>query len=188
MLNFFATGSFAFYSADSSQNYQNFSVGADGRFDIARDWNTYGGVSYSRKVEELGTPNAVTGTFQPTQYYQLAANVGYAQRFGPIKTRLDGRIDNYNYLNNGTGPAQGVIVNTDRNRTEFREAFRVGYEFIPGYEIWTRGSLNQRQYQNVPDSGGFNRNSSGFDVVGGFALDFGGITSFEFFAGYLQQN
>src|SRR5256885_4888001 len=41
MLNFFATGSFAFYSADSSQNYQDFSVGADGRFDISRDWDTY---------------------------------------------------------------------------------------------------------------------------------------------------
>src|SRR5216683_7638885 len=149
MLNFFATGAFAFYSADSSQNYQDFSVGADGRFDIEHEWNTYGGVSYSRKNEALGTPNSATGTVQPTQYYQLAGNVGYYQRFGLIKTRLDGRIDNYNYLNNGNGPAQGVIVNTDRNRTEFHEALRVGYEFIPGYEIWTRGTLNQRQYTNV---------------------------------------
>jgi hypothetical protein len=188
MLNFFATGAFAFYSADSTQNYQDFSVGADGRFDIEREWNTYGGVSYSRKNEQLGTPNSATGVVQPTQYYQLAGNVGYYQRFGNIKTRLDGRVDNYNYLNNGNGPAQGVIVNTDRNRTEFHEAARVGYEFIPGYEIWTRGSLNQRQYANVPDSNGFFRNSSGFDIVGGFALDFGGITSLEFFAGYLQQN
>jgi hypothetical protein len=186
MLNFFATGAFAFYSADSNQNFYDFSVGADGRYDIRTEWNTYGGVSYSRKHELLGTPNTVTGQTQPNVYYQLAGNVGYYQRFGLIKTRLDGRVDNYSYLNNLFAP--GTIPNTDRNRTEIREALRVGYEFIPGYEIWTRGSLNQRQYANVPDSSGFDRNSNGFDIVGGFALDLGGITSFEFFAGYIQQN
>jgi hypothetical protein len=128
----------------------------------------------------------VNGQTQPNIYYQLAGNVGYYQRFGLIKTRLDGRVDNYSYLNNPFAP--GTIPNTDRNRTEIREALRVGYEFIPGYEIWTRGSLNQRQYATVPDSSGFFRNSNGFDIVGGFALDLGGITSFEFFAGYIQQN
>jgi hypothetical protein len=188
MLNFYANAAFGIYSADASQNYQDFSVGTDGRYDIQKDWNTYGGVSYSRKHEELGTPNTATGQFQPNVYYQLSGNVGYTQRFGLFKTRLDATVDNYNYLNNNSGPNNGVIFNSDRNRTEIREAARFGYEFIPGYEIWTRGSLNQRQYQNVPDSGGFYRNSSGFDIVGGFALDLGGITSLEFFGGYLQQN
>src|SRR5262249_49409744 len=163
---------------DSTQNYQDFSVGTDGRYDIQEEWNTYAGVSYSRKHEALGTPNTVTGQTQPNFYYQLAGNVGYYQRFGRIITRLDGPVDNYSYLNNVFTP--GVIPNTDRNRTEVREGLRVGYEFIPGYQIWTRGGLNQRLYQNVPDSSGFNRNSSGFDIVGGFALDFGGITSLEF--------
>jgi hypothetical protein len=186
MLNFYANAAFGIYSADATQNYQDFSVGADGRYDIQQEWNTYGGVSYSRKHEELGTPNTVTGQTQPNVYYQLAGNVGYFQQFGRIKTRLDGRVDNYNYLNNPFTP--GVVPNSDRDRTEVREAVRVGYEFLPGYEIWTRGSLNQRMYRFVPDSNGFYRNSSGFDVVGGFALDFGGITSLEVFAGYIQQN
>src|SRR5258708_1664034 len=186
MLNFYANAAFGIYTAAASQNYQDFSFGGDGRYDIQKDWNTYGGVSYSRKHEELGTPNTVTGQSQPNVYYQLAGNAGYYQTFGPIKTRFDGRVDNYNYLNNSFTP--GVIPNTDRNRTEVREAARVGYEFIPGYEIWTRASLNQRLYQNVPDSSGLYRNSSGFDIVGGFALDLGGITSLEFFAGYIQQN
>jgi hypothetical protein len=188
MLNFYANGNFALYTADSSQNYQDFSVGADGRYDIERESNAFGGVSYSRNHEALGTPNNINGQAQPNVYYLLAANAGYTKQFDRIKTRLDGSINNYNYLNNANGTNNGVILNSDRNRTEFREAARVGYEFIPGYEVWTRGSLNQRQYQNVPDSGGFYRNSSGFDIVGGFALDLGGITSLEFFGGYLQQN
>lgn len=188
MLNLYARGGFAFYGADAGQNYQDFSIGADGRLDIMREWNTYGGLSFNRRHEELGTPNTVTGQFQPTIYDQLSANVGYYQRFGPIKARLDSRLDNFSYFNNDTGPAQGVIPNSDRNRIEFRESLRLGYEFIPGYEVWVRGGLNQRSYKNVPDSSGLYRNSTGWDVVGGVTLDLGGITFLEAFAGYVQQD
>src|SRR5262249_9692939 len=41
MLNFYANGAFAIYSAASNLNYQDFSVGGDGRYDIQKDWNTY---------------------------------------------------------------------------------------------------------------------------------------------------
>lgn len=188
MLNFFAKGGFGIYSADSNLDYQDYSFGADGRLDIQRNWNVYGGASYSLLHEELGTPNTVTGQTQLTKYNQLAANVGYYQRFGQFDARLDGRLDNFKYFNNGLGPAQGVIPNSDRNRTEFRESLRIGYEFIQGYQIWTKGGLNQRRYDTGFDTLGFDRNSSGWDVVGGIAIDFGGITSLEAFAGYLQQN
>jgi hypothetical protein len=188
MLNLFARGNIGIFSATSLSNFQDVSVGTDGRFDIQRDWNVYGGLSWSHLHEDPGTPNAVTGAFPPTQYNQLATNVGYYQRFNRLNLRLDGRFDNYNFLNNGIGPAQGVVQNSDRNRNEFREAARVGYEFSPEVQIWTRGSLNQRAYVSIPDSSGFNRDSSGWDVVGGLTIDLGGITSLEAFAGYLQQN
>lgn len=189
MLNLFAKGAFGFYSASTNLNYEDFSVGADGRFDIQRDWNIYGGGSFSRRHEDPGTPNVTTSSqFSSTVYNQLVGNVGYYQRFNRLNVRIDGRIDNYTYFNNGLGTAQGVIQNSDRNRNEFREAARFGYDFSPGYQVWVRGSLNQRQYMTVPDSQGFNRNSSGWDVVGGVTVDLGGITSLEAFAGYVQQN
>lgn len=187
-LNLFARSGFGFYSADASQDFQDVSVGATGRLDIQRDWNVYGGASFTHGHEELGTPNTISGTFQPSFYNQTTANLGYYQAFRALSVRLDGRLDNYNFFNNGQGPSQGFILNTDRNRTEFRETLRVGYEFSPGYQIWTRGGLNQRVYATVPDSFGLNRNSNGWEVLGGIAIDFGGITSLEAFAGYLQQN
>jgi hypothetical protein len=187
MLNLFARGALGFYSASSILNYQDFSAGFDGRVDIQRGWNVYGGASWSRRHEDPGSPNVATFVAQ-TIFNQLAANVGYYQEFNRLNVRLDGRLDNYVYFNNGLNPAQGVIQNSDRDRTEFREAARFGYEFSPGYQVWTRGSLNQRTYVTVPDGSGFNRNSTGWDIVGGVTVDLGGITSFEAFAGYLQQN
>ncbi len=188
MLNFFARGAFGFYSASSMENYQDFSVGADGRIDIQRNWNIYGGGSFNRRHEERGTPNAITGAFEPNKFDQIVGNLGYYQRFNRISLRLDGRIDNYHYLDSGPGPVAGAIFNWDRDRTEFRESLRLGYEFLPGFEVWARGSMNQRRYANGVDSQGFARNSSGFDVVGGVAIDLGGITSVELFAGYVQQD
>lgn len=188
MLNLYAKAGIGLYSVDSGlNNFQDVSVGADGRLDIQRNWNIYGGGSWNRRHEERGTPNTVTGAGVPiTVYNQTIGNIGYFQKFNRINVRLDGRLDNYLYFDNGLGPAQGVIPNSDRNRNEFREAARFGYEFLPGYEVWVRGGLNQRTYFQL-DSSGLNRSSNGFDIVGGVLLDLGGITAVEIFAGYMQQ-
>jgi hypothetical protein len=187
-LDLFARGGFGFYSADSALNFQDVSVGANGRLDIQRDWNIYGGGSFTHGHEELGTPNTASGTVQPSIYNQIAANAGYYQAFQRLSVRLDGRMDNYNFFNNSQGPGQGFILNSDRNRTEFRETTRIGYEFSPSFQVWTRGGLNQRAYATVPDASGLNRNSNGWEVLGGVTVDLGGITSLEAFGGYLQQN
>lgn len=188
MLNVYAKGGFGLYSVNPNlNNYQDASIGADGRLDIQRNWNVYGGASWNRRHDEFGTPNTPTGVGLPvTVYNQTTANVGYFQQFNRLNVRLDGRYDNYNFFNNGLGPAQGVIPNSDRNRDEWREALRFGYEFSPGYEVWVRGSLNQRRYFQL-DTSGLDRSSNGFDVVAGMIIDLGGITAVEVFAGYLQQ-
>lgn len=188
MLHAYAKGGFGLYSVNPQLNdYQDASIGADGRLDIQRNWNVYGGASWNRRHDEFGTPNTPTGVGLPvTVYNQTTANVGYFQQFNRLNVRLDGRYDNYNYFNNGLGPAQGVIPNSDRNRDEWREALRFGYEFSPGYEVWVRGSFNQRRYFQL-DTSGLDRSSNGFDVVAGMIIDLGGITAVEVFAGYLQQ-
>jgi hypothetical protein len=189
MLNFFAKSGIGIYSVNGPlNNFQDVSVGADGRLDIQRNWNVYGGASWNRLHEVLGTPNTPTGPGLPlTVYNQLSGNVGYFQAFNRFSVRLDGRFDNFDYNNNSLGPAQGVIPNSDRNRNEWREAARLGYEFSPGYEVWVRGSMNQRTYFQL-DSSGLNRSSYGFDIVGGVVVNLGGLTAVELFAGYLQQN
>lgn len=186
-LNFFAKGGIGLYSLDSSKNsFYDVSLGTDGRFDIQRDWNAYGGFSWNKRHEERGAPNTVTNSdFAVTEYNQIIANLGYFQKFNRFSVRADGRLDNYIYFNNGLGPAQGVITNPQRDRNEFREALRLGYEMFPGYEVWVRGTMNQRSYFQLTN--GIDRSSYGYSIVGGILFDLGGITSIEAFAGYMQQ-
>lgn len=53
-----------------------------------------------------------------------------------------------------TKTASGTLDNQDRNRTEYRESLRLGYEIIPNYEAFVRGELNQREYDRTTDNGG----------------------------------
>lgn len=186
-LNFFGKGNIGLFSVSNTPNFSDFSFGADGRYDIQRDWNVYAGGSFSHNHEDPGTPNAATGAVPPNLYDQIAGNVGYFQKFNRLSVRADGRLDNYNYVNNFTSVG-GSLASGFRNRTEWRESLRAGYEIVGDTQAWVRGSLNQRNYVNKVDQSGFDRDSSGFDVVAGLQIDFGGITSLEVFAGYLQQN
>ena len=188
MLNLYARGNIGFYTSAPTQNYQDVAVGADGRIDIQRNWNVYGGFSFDRKHEDPGLPNTVSGPSNVTIYNQLIGTAGYYQKVNRFSGRAEITVDNYTYFDNGLGIAQGVVPNADRNRTELRESLRFGYEFLDGYEFWVRGSLNQRMYVTPVDATGFARNSSGWDLVGGITLNLGGLISAEAFAGYLQQN
>jgi hypothetical protein len=58
---------------------------------------------------------------------------------------------------------------------------------VPKYEAFLRGIYNNRNYDDGLDDGGFNRDSDGWEVVGGTAIDLTGILTGNIFAGYLRQ-
>lgn len=186
-LHLFAAGSLGFYHGASSENFQDFSIGASGRLDIQRNWYLFGGASFSRKHEDRGTPNALFGP-EPNEYFDTQANIGYYQKFNRVFVRLEGRWERFNYTNNKSLNIAGVVNNENRNRNEFIESLRVGYEFLEGTELWLQGALNQRLYDQRFDNLGFQRSSTGWEVVAGANVDLGGITQLEGFAGFRAQD
>jgi hypothetical protein len=65
---------------------------------------------------------------------------------------------------------------------------RVGYEIIPEYEAFIRGAYNDEQYDDAVDDGGLDRDSHGYEIVGGMEVDFNGIIFGDFYAGFMSQN
>ncbi|QQS14160.1 MAG: outer membrane beta-barrel protein [Rhodospirillales bacterium] len=189
MLNFFTSGAFGFYAKNSRMDYQDFRVGSEFRVDIQRQWNIYGGAQFNRLHEDPGSPNATPNAItDPNKYNQSIANLGYYQRMNRFSARLDGRVDNYKYTNNRNQPGGASITNRDRDRTEWTESLRLGYELVEKYEIWVQGGLNQRNYNRNVDSAGFRRDSTGWEALLGATIDFGGITQVEAFVGYRDQD
>lgn len=185
MLNLSAYGAFGFYNSASSQNYQNFGVNADGRLDIQRDLYLSGSLGFSRTTEALGTPDvAIAQT--PTVVNALPANLAFYQRFNRLFYQLSAGITRYTYQD-FSAPNAATLPGFNRDRTEFGETLRAGYEVFDGLDFWLQGGVNQRRYVSSVNVSGQQRNSNGWQVQAGSTVDLGGISKLEGYVGYTQQ-
>ena len=185
-LNFTGYVNKGFYASHNSEDYLDYGVGTDGRLDVTRAANLFGGASFDHLHEDRGSPNDVRGK-DPTEYNQMLANMGGTYKPNRLGVTLEGKWKNLNYddVNTSLGT---VINNDDRDRDVYQERMRVGYDIQPGYTTFVQGSLNQRDYKNTPDDNGFIRNSNGYRIDGGMAVSLTSKVDGEVFAGYFDQN
>ena len=188
MLNFVAYGAFGFYNNASSQNYQNFGLSTDGRLDILQDWYVTGNAAFLRNTEQLGSPD--TASFNtpqsPTVVYSLPVSLSMFQRFNRLFYLATVGATPYRYQNFGQPPGT-TLPDSSRDRTEFGETLRAGYELYDGVDFWVQGGLSQRAYKDYTNVAGQQRDSTGWTVTGGATVDLGGISKLEGFLGYTQQ-
>lgn len=185
MLNFSAYGQFGFYNSASSQNYQNFGISTSGRLDIQRDWYLNGGVAFTRTTEALGTPDVALAA-SPTVVWQLPINLAMYQRFNRLFYQASVGVTGFRYQQFSAQNA-ATLPASNRDRNEFGETLRVGYELYDGFDLWLQGGLNQRtylQYLNVANQA---RDSNGWAASGGATVDLGGVSKLEGYVGYSQQ-
>jgi hypothetical protein len=186
MLNFSANGAFGFYTNAPTQNYQNVSVRTDGRVDIQEDWNLTGGVSYNRATEALGTPD-VAFAQTPTVVNFVPVYAALYQRFNRLFYRLSADATKFWYADGGPLPTT-VLTAPSRDRSEFNEGVRLGYELYEGVDFWAQGGISQRRYVDTFNSVNQARDSNGWTVTGGSTVDLGGISRLEGYVGYSTQN
>jgi hypothetical protein len=186
MLNAHANGVFGFYTNASSQNYQNFDVGTDGRLDIQRDWYLSGNAGFLRTTEALGSPDVVIAS-SPTVQNSIPLNLAMYQRFNRLFYQVSGGLTVFSYQDFGT-LTSAQLPSSSRNRTEYGENLRAGYEIFEGFDLWMQGGANQRVYLEAFNSAAQNRNSVGWSVTGGSTIDLGGISKLEGYIGFSQQN
>ncbi len=116
MLNLSAYGAFGFYNNAVTQNYQNFGVSADGRFDIQRDWYLTAGGGFARTTEALGTPD-VAFAQSPTVVNTLPVNLAMYQRFNRLFYQLSAGLTRFSYQDFSTPSTSPFLqaVETARN-------------------------------------------------------------------------
>ena len=185
MLNLGAYGVFGWYNNASTQNYQNFGVTTDGRLDIQRDWYLSGSAAFARTTEALGTPDVAFAT-TPTVVYSLPLSASLFQRFNRLFYQASVGATRYSYQT-FSQPSSTTLDSGSRDRTEYGENLRTGYEIYEGFDVWVQGGLNQRRYLNYTNTAGQQRDSTGWSVTGGSTIDLGGISKLEGYVGFSQQ-
>ena len=186
---------FGRYLKRESENYENFNVDADGRYDITRNIFVFGFVGYSQLSEDRGSPEDVGGV-DPTEYDVRRGSVRYFHQLNRVSFRLDAAAQKYDFddVSTGTPPVCTPNIspfcranNDDRDRLQTQLTLRTAYEIVPEYDAFVRGTVNNRAYSTQVDDNGFSRDSQGYELVAGVAIDFTGITFGDLFVGYREQ-
>jgi hypothetical protein len=198
-LAFNATGQFKQYATHSSEDVNNAATDMRGRYDIANGQYFIADAGYALQHEDRASPDSTTNQIQPTEYHVTGAYLAYVHELTRIGFRVDGTITSYDF--NSQFTSTGVLVpENDRDRIEYVLAPRASYEFVPGYQAFVRGVGNIRRYNQQdqtllhPDPANFTitnpsarRNSAGWEVDVGTAIEITRIITAEIYAGFLHQ-
>ena len=186
MLSVNVFGESGWYADHSEEDFFDYGIVGEGRIDIQRSAYLFGGAGAQHLHEDRSDPNNVNGV-DPTEYDRYDGNIGAT--FKPNRLGVTGEVTWRQFDFDDVATSTGVVINNqDRDRNVYRERLRVGYDIQPGYTAFVQGSLNQRDYDQVPDDNGFNRNSDGYRVDAGIEVRLSNVIDAEFFGGYFSQN
>lgn len=175
-----AIGDVNYYSEHADENYHNAAVDVNGRYDIAnKEWVALR-AGYQNLAEQRSSPNDQGGS-EPTTFNLAKAGLTFYRGVGQVKLNADYDLKAFDY--NDTPSSLGTIDNSPRNRQEHVMGATIGYDVTGNFRPYIRGAYNIRNYDHNPT-----HESTGFEGVLGATADFGGITSLDLFAGWMEQN
>jgi hypothetical protein len=176
------------YAKYVSENISNFNSLVSGRYDILQGVYINADGGYQILHEPRGSPNAVNGEF-PTEYHVAHGELGFVKDNAVIGLKINGSINHYSYFDVPAASFDNpIIVETDRDRTEYEISAEASYELAPQYRAVLRASGNDRAYDQKFDTGHFQRSSTGYQVDAGVAVNIASKVDGEFYIGYLQQD
>jgi hypothetical protein len=184
-LNFDAGAAAGYYASHTGEDYVDYHFGTNGRLDVTRDDQLTSAFTYRHEHEDRSSPDDRQGE-EPTEYDLFQTQIGDQNRFGRFTVKLDAQLNRYNFFD-VSAFGGGTINNDDRDRLSTLGSATLSYEIVPDYEAYVRVSYNRQDYDSHFDNDGFERNSQGFETVAGLAIDLGGVTRADIFAGYQTQ-
>lgn len=173
------------YARYTSENYNDYYVGADGRVRLDAATSLFGGASYDWTHESRESPDAVNG-IKPTKYRAGDYYAGILRSFTDYVVRVGGTMNTYSY--DDVLSTAGIIDNTDRDRSEYEIGTRVGYRLTPNLQPFIQGYWVDRSYDHKLDNFGYRRSSTGYRAAAGISGTILPALEGEAYAGILGQS
>lgn len=179
-INLDAGASADYYADFDSEDVVDWWLGGDGRFDLSAKSHLLGGLRFSQNHEDRASPDAATGSADPTTYVTSHAHVGLAHRLAPFTIRLGGVFENLNFKD-GSSPTFDVDW---RDRDQYSVGVRFSYQLQNAPEIFFQAATDTRTY----DDQAVGRDSDGYRMGLGLRTENGPGFQAEAFIGYLSQD
>jgi hypothetical protein len=186
-LNMTAGVSQLIYEDHTGENRLDWNVGVDGRIDVTRDTQISGALTYAQLHEDRGDPSAPTSASEPTPYTLLTGTTAFKQRFNRMTAELSGDVNVYDY--DDILSTTNVVIDQDfRDRTQYDEILKLGYDVSPDTNVYMQGQLNQRTYDKAAVPPAVIRDSDGYAVVVGSDFRLSNLAQGGFYVGYQEQS
>lgn len=182
------------YASQGDQNnYNDLRTRLSGRLDVTRDSYFDGGFAYNSIHESRGSPDQIVGK-GPTFYDTKVIDAFYIQKLNRMSVKAGIDTIRYDYDNVLTSLNIPLLMST-RNHWEYVPSIRLAYEIQSEYEAFIKFSYKQADYDTsvyangVPTPGtAYNRNSTGYNALGGLAFDLTDLITGDMSVGYLQRS
>ena len=177
-----ASGGFGFYASAPTQNFSNYGIIAEGKFEIREDLYVIGKAGAIRNTEALGTPDTSFAQ-APTVVDSIPIELSLYQRFNRFFYELTGAAIRYQYYDFSTITATG-LPGASRDRTDYAERVRLGYEINDDTSLYIAPGLEQRIYTQYINAVGQQRDSTSWFFNVGAVTKLGPTSKLEGFLGY----
>ena len=181
-LNLDLDSDLGYYADNPEQDYQDMKLRLSGRLDVLRDSTLNLGYSFYKSHAERSSPDQRGGA-TPTFYLTNGWDLSYKHKLNRFFTTVGMKAQHVNYDNTPT-LIGGSINNQDRNHWYYEPSIRFGYEIQPQYDAFVDVRFTGIDYDEQFDDNGFERESSGYEALAGFAFDATGLLTGDIAVGY----
>ena len=158
----------------------------DGRIDVLRETQVLLENRFLVTTDNPGSPNLIAGLAKLPISTTVGGTLGVAQQFNRFQVTLKGTIDRSMYDNSLLTDGE-TVSNADRDFNQYGGIARFGYELSPGLKPFVEIAADQRVYDELIDSNGLQRNSTGVSGKAGATVSLFGSLTGEMALGYLQR-
>ena len=178
----------------NQNNYNDLKTIVFGRLDVVRDSHLDGAFAYNSVHENRGSPDQESG-IGPTFYNTKVIDTSYTHKLNRVSVNAGLNAIRYDYQDVATlvpgATVQTPLLMSTRNHWEYSPSIRLGYEIQPAYEAFVKFVYKDASYDGPVLSNGagtpYNRNSTGYNALGGMAFQLTDLVTADASVGYLQR-
>ena len=185
-LNFGLSAPSRIYSEFDDSNTTDLIGEVDGRLDVRRDFSINGGARYGALHEPISSSPTNSLLAEPTDYANAEAHLGVVKAFNRLRLSGQARYSSHDY-DDAVLQGGGSLEQDDRDRDVIMLGARADYAISPLTALFMSFGTNERDYDLDPPDAAVNRDSSGYEVLGGANFDLTRLMRGEIGVGYLSQ-
>jgi len=168
----------AFHINEEDEDYQDYFVSGDGRLDITRQNFVDAELLFAKDHRDRDDPEDEGDRDEVTDVYRYGGELSFTQLFNRLNFRLTGRALRNAY----TEPEEA-----DEDNVVYDALLRTGFFVSPRINTFIEGRYNVERRDRDEDFAGIERDSQGWGVSGGAAVDLTDLLVGEFSVGYRRQ-